>query len=184
MVYQGVVLGAGSSPLVRGTELDGRRGTSITRFIPARAGNGPRCSGVSSSTTVHPRSCGERSAKMGTGTHSCGSSPLVRGTVPAGRHGSSRNRFIPARAGNGPTMTSRAGGHTVHPRSCGERSRRRRQTTRLTGSSPLVRGTVRPMPVVQILPRFIPARAGNGGRVGLQSAQWPVHPRSCGERSR
>ena len=123
------------------------------------------------------------------------------------------HRFIPARAGNGSSglFRNRAAG-SVHPRACGERSRREITFDRLnrpvhpracgerqvpdaifatqgTGSSPRVRGTgCAARAVVRVVRgnRFIPARAGNG-LVTIESRHpstcHPVHPRACGERS-
>ena len=76
--------GRGSSPLARGTPRL-RRGTSgPVRFIPARAGNTGSEKSSPTPPTVHPRSRGEHS--MGdTGRWPVfGSSPLARGTQPAG----------------------------------------------------------------------------------------------------
>ena len=50
----------GSSPRVRGTGASPRGRMGMSRFIPARAGNGPRCAGWSRLESVHPRACGER----------------------------------------------------------------------------------------------------------------------------
>ena len=189
---------------MRGTARHGlSRATAPIRFIPARAGNGlsapsqgsprhgssPRVRGTAGNgrgrltafATVHPRACGERTARY-LFPHFTGSSPRVRGTV-------SRR------------LTSRA--TSVHPRACGERiarvpsrfisacGERRIQLgiVKSDGSSPRVRGTVleaysgcprvRTLPVasgssprvrgtaLRLLPkadrvRFIPARAGNG----------------------
>jgi len=71
-------------------------------------------------------------------------------------------RFIPARAGNGPTSHFCSPGKSVHPRSRGERHAIRLKALKIAGSSPLARGTghrrsARPVPT-----GFIPARAGNG----------------------
>ena len=49
----------GSSPLARGTHLDGRAVAPVHRFIPARAGNTRPGSEPRTVTSVHPRSRGE-----------------------------------------------------------------------------------------------------------------------------
>ena len=91
------------------------------RFIPARAGNGVGCGRVRPVTTVHPRACGERAIAEHTPELVPGSSPRVRGTGHPMRPQRRKNRFIPARAGNG--------GENLH------------RTTLQFGSSPRVRGT-------------------------------------------
>ena len=73
----------------------------VRRFIPARAGNGDRLPSHSYVHPVHPRACGERHGFDETGESYAGSSPRVRGTVPAAEIPAGDDRFIPARAGNG-----------------------------------------------------------------------------------
>ena len=53
---------SGSSPLARGTPLDGLPGWALPRFIPARAGNTPAALHSHRSPPVHPRSRGEHPA--------------------------------------------------------------------------------------------------------------------------
>ena len=93
---------AGSSPRVRGTRPEAYRGAGNRRFIPAGAGNAAPPTALSMSAAVHPRGCGERNVLLIMRNSWCGSSPRVRGTLPlvAGRR--SRERFIPAGAGNAP----------------------------------------------------------------------------------
>ena len=50
----------GSSPRVRGTQCERRRGVSYNRFIPASTGNAIRSSITDQALTVHPREYGER----------------------------------------------------------------------------------------------------------------------------
>ena len=91
-------------------------------------------------------------------------------------------RFIPARAGNGPTVGTRSGIPSVHPRACGERCSSSPADVSGIGSSPRVRGTESETHAVGLPRRFIPARAGNG-RLRLRNLSSPtVHPRACGER--
>ena len=52
--------GHGSSPHVRGTEGDWLDDCGADRFIPARAGNGRSVMSLGSVSSVHPRTCGER----------------------------------------------------------------------------------------------------------------------------
>src|ERR1039457_6628938 len=52
----------------------------------------------------------------------------------------------------------------------------------MIGSSPRVRGTDDPSPGWGRSPRFIPARAGNGGAPMSRVRDNSVHPRACGER--
>ena len=51
------------------------------------------------------------------------------------------------------------------------------------GSSPRVRGTVRPFHTKIRILRFIPACAGNSASPEMIEDTTPVHPRVCGEQS-
>ena len=70
----------GSSPRVRGTDLLGNGCEPYTRFIPACAGNRKKSRARRSTTTVHPRVCGEQIPRKYTQRRDDGSSPRVRGT--------------------------------------------------------------------------------------------------------
>ena len=172
----------GSSPRVRGTECPQFSFRGGNRFIPARAGNGVLSGVESSCIAVHPRACGERSVWPVIANSPTGSSPRVRGTAgPAGIDGDD-GRFIPARAGNGHEWSALAIAVTVHPRACGERSKRLTRRHGDVGSSPRVRGTDdRPIRNLHHS-RFIPARAGNGRSGDDLVSGETVHPRACGER--
>ncbi|KUJ88969.1 MAG: hypothetical protein XD36_0451 [Halomonas sp. 54_146] len=91
----------GSSPLVRGSAQERWLAVARGRFIPARAGIGSIRSSPAATTTVHPRSCGDRACKPTVSCGSCGSSPLVRGSVLMNASDRAIKRFIPARAGIG-----------------------------------------------------------------------------------
>ena len=155
---------------------------SGTRFIPARARNGRASGRLRRARTVHPRTCGERSAIPGIRALNIGSSPHVRGTGLCACEWSSDARFIPARAGNGRTRYSRRRDPPVHPRTCGERRIRHRSIKADAGSSPHVRGTGVDQLFGELLARFIPARAGNGADLTPALGDQAVHPRTCGER--
>jgi len=111
-----------------------------------------------------------------------GSSPRLRGTVPAGPQGQLGRRFIPAPAGNGHRCGNSRLRQAVHPRACGERARNNAEMIMIAGSSPRLRGTVIPPRPEPIGRRFIPAPAGNGCETPTRTPGIPVHPRACGER--
>ena len=69
----------------------------------------------------------------------------------------------------------------VHPRACGEHSKRGPSGGRPAGSSPRLRGTYCAGSRFWQAPRFIPAPAGNIGASGASPALAAVHPRACGE---
>ncbi len=94
---------------------------------------------------------------------------------------SSRKRFIPAHAGNTQNRRNRRRPFPVHPRACGEHSRRTQNSGGPSGSSPRMRGTPSSAAGAGIRRRFIPAHAGNTHETVLQKQLRAVHPRACGE---
>ena len=112
----------GSSPRVRGTGVEG------TSHSPPY--------------TVHPRVCGEQFSKPSPALLKIGSSPRVRGTDQALDAAVGATRFIPACAGNSVPLSRWGQRGSVHPRVCGEQTKRKRRRWRAVGSSPRVRGTV------------------------------------------
>ena len=133
---------------------------------------------------VHPRVCGERVIPRGLPATVPGSSPRVRGTAGTAFRRRPRRRFIPACAGNGPSIRPAVLAGSVHPRVCGEREKALGLKTSVTGSSPRVRGTAGGQVPGARAGRFIPACAGNGTEDSPGSMILAVHPRVCGERSR
>ena len=137
-----VAMTVGSSPRLRGTDVE--PGTELVqcRFIPAPAGNRPAPDRPAGPRTVHPRACGEQ-VPLRCMRRSCvGSSPRLRGTVPGELLARLRVRFIPAPAGNRCRLRTSWAWKAVHPRACGEQARLRRPSSFSCGSSPRLRGTV------------------------------------------
>ena len=174
----------GSSPQVRGTGRETEVDASIDRFIPAGAGNRPRCGSGGHAKAVHPRRCGEQLHGRRPAVNNAGSSPQVRGTVESAPAKPVEVRFIPAGAGNSrPWVCSRVR-PSVHPRRCGEQGHANGVGRAVRGSSPQVRGTG-PLPCRGGGGgRFIPAGAGNREAIGRSAEKVPVHPRRCGEQDR
>ena len=193
---------SGSSPRVRGTHLLRQVEVLQPRFIPACAGNSRSRRTTPTTTTVHPRVCGElfwcgEQVLVGDG-----SSPRVRGTRShAAAHRFAR-RFIPACAGNSVVAPSRSRSMpgssprvrgtrlipwscrsqpSVHPRVCGELAPPSCPFCSLCGSSPRVRGTLFGLVALAGIQRFIPACAGNSATTPICCWPTPVHPRVCGE---
>ena len=155
---------SGSSPRLRGTVATDRVLEPLHRFIPAPAGNRQRLSRWAPPSTVHPRACGEQPSAYSQARPGPGSSPRLRGTEvnePVHVHPC---RFIPAPAGNsacrGPCQRAEA----VHPRACGEQLSQVAGRGTKSGSSPRLRGTASEKRHDFIVPRFIPAPAGNRGK--------------------
>ena len=172
----------GSSPRMRGTVVHHQEYLHYIRFIPAHAGNSKSPFSLASRIPVHPRACGEQSGESTWLNRYSGSSPRMRGTDAAGRRLVCRHRFIPAHAGNSPSLVSGAGAGRVHPRACGEQERQMRRMWQYVGSSPRMRGTVSRHTRHGQLRRFIPAHAGNRIPPPICIVAAPVHPRACGEQ--
>ncbi len=173
----------GSSPRVRGTLYRSCGQYNPKRFIPACAGNAPPPRLRKPNSPVHPRVSGQRAYFKNDSVGLLGSSPRVRATheTRCGPH--PLRRFIPACAGNAAGRRCAWPASPVHPRVYGERARTLSLSCRVTGSSPRVRRTRHRHRPLQLLPRFIPACAGNAAPREVPAASVPVHPRVCGERS-
>ena len=112
----------GSSPRGRGTQELAIRSSSVSRFIPAWAGNTGWFAPPPPTIPVHPRVGGEH-RDLGQELYDCcGSSPRGRGTPGFTDLGLADLRFIPAWAGNTLLRRGRRLCGPVHPRVGGEHS--------------------------------------------------------------
>jgi len=151
------------------------------RFIPAHAGTTPGPTPTRTSTTVHPRACGDHGASLCPAAGRNGSSPRMRGP----RRGSQRDRvsarFIPAHAGTTNEAVDGARGVAVHPRACGDHCTSASVRSGDDGSSPRMRGPLGGQQPRRPRARFIPAHAGTTAAVRTQPTTCAVHPRACGD---
>ena len=132
---------AGSSPRMRGTRFSPQPLFSISRFIPAHAGNTSLSLPPEIPSTVHPRACGEHRLRAFGTCSVTGSSPRMRGTHLRGNFRRQAARFIPAHAGNTVANGPARSGSSVHPRACGEHIGNLETMREMGGSSPRMRGT-------------------------------------------
>ena len=134
----------GSSPRVRGKlrSTSPRRG--VNGLIPARAGKTEGTPTTCTRATAHPRACGENRIFRRRGVHWGGSSPRVRGKRPGLPRGADEPGLIPARAGKTRLREALAPVAGAHPRACGENLNTRDGDRTSSGSSPRVRGKLRP----------------------------------------
>ena len=162
-MFQSIVCSCrcGSSPLARGTRGRWRCLPTCQRLIPARAGNTYAHDAHGIPKPAHPRSRGEHDLHRYWWCPGSGSSPLARGTRRSGCAFLGAARLIPARAGNTRSSASTSGCSPAHPRSRGEHQRAPGIQQFKIGSSPLARGTLRGLQAYPVIPRLIPARAGN-----------------------
>ena len=172
----------GSSPPMRGTGIRFWSVASCWRFIPAYAGNSAAGSGSAGLPSVHPRLCGEQSARSLLCRPLIGSSPPMRGTGPMPATTRGWRRFIPAYAGNSRAGWSWRQTSPVHPRLCGEQTPGSAKATCAGGSSPPMRGTGGHVRALYARSRFIPVYAGNRSSDQPAWHTQAVHPRLCGEQ--
>ena len=110
----------GLSPLARGTPPLRSSTRSISRFIPAGAGNSRSILLALFRLAVYPRWRGELCIKTSVKNFAVGLSPLARGTLFMRGSKSPRRRFIPAGAGNSNRLFVFPIFMTVYPRWRGE----------------------------------------------------------------
>ncbi len=94
-------------------------------------------------------------------SRSAGLSPLARGTLELVLDDTDGERFIPAGAGNTPSLDNQSQVIPVYPRWRGEHTENKIPASIITGLSPLARGTRDQSAPPTQLTRFIPAGAGN-----------------------
>ena len=133
----------GSSPRMRGTQIEDRGPVIVGGIIPAYAGN----------TVVrvrrlpwlgdHPRVCGEHFASAKQLTTRRGSSPRMRGTLGDLGTQFTAAGIIPAYAGNTACREATSSSPRDHPRVCGEHLPITLPKHVRQGSSPRMRGTPR-----------------------------------------
>ena len=115
-----VLVGAGSSPRMRGTQYEPCRPCRQPGIIPAYAGNTRSCPNRTARRWDHPRVCGEHPGTTSIQRRQTGSSPRMRGTLVRGLLGGRQTGIIPAYAGNTGSMHAATSKSWDHPRVCGE----------------------------------------------------------------
>ena len=131
----------GLSPLARGTLWYLCLLPVSVRFIPAGAGNTSNYQPARKFTSVYPRWRGEHISKDYWREVDNGLSPLARGTLLDIPEHCADLRFIPAGAGNTNQAEYSINPSTVYPRWRGEHSSTPARRVRVSGLSPLARGT-------------------------------------------
>ena len=141
----GTYVDEGSSPLMQGKPGRVHGVTESLGLIPAHAGKTKAASHSVRAAGAHPRSCGENLIGVTADLSAQGSSPLMRGKRVARRFAGHLTGLIPAHAGKPSSGSRRASGGRAHPRSCGENLYVDVVPSIKGGSSPLMRGKLRPL---------------------------------------
>ena len=172
----------GSSPRVRGKDLNRRERRALVGIIPAGAGKRKPCRRKPGRGRDHPRGCGEKLTAARPPSPSLGSSPRVRGKgVFVGGH-VGEGGIIPAGAGKRPPSGPGSRKTKDHPRGCGEKAGSRPTRNPRSGSSPRVRGEGRSGARRRPDDGIIPAGAGRSRESDVLGVIHGDHPRGCGEK--
>ena len=174
---------AGSSPRVRGKQIDAKAAELGFGLIPACAGKTGDFDFIQGGGRAHPRVCGENSLEFPRNTELTGSSPRVRGKRRGSLAFAFRVGLIPACAGKTTSGSGRWAISRAHPRVCGENAARGRRRVETQGSSPRVRGKQERNREGVMFYRLIPACAGKTTRRQTLATLPRAHPRVCGENT-
>ena len=170
----------GSSPRVRGSRFGALDTKGYIGIIPA--GAGLTVIGFLHGITArdHPRGCGAHHHPLVAELRQQGSSPRVRGSLPADAKAVGDAGIIPAGAGLTATGTTRRMPAWDHPRGCGAHTTRRTGRSTWSGSSPRVRGSLLMVDGHTQNGGIIPAGAGLTTVFIVKTPFYRDHPRGCG----
>ena len=171
----------GSSPRMRGARFCLRKMVWCTRIIPADAGSTDRRRPGTSADRDHPRGCGEHPSSHHARPFAAGSSPRMRGALPARADGSAEMGIIPADAGSTIRPSPVSKPTWDHPRGCGEHASLTSWSPSPHGSSPRMRGAQTGLSSDEQALGIIPADAGSTTARKGPAPHAGDHPRGCGE---
>ena len=174
---------SGSSPRVRGKPRAGQLHRNQRRLIPACAGKTKAQYARRLPAPAHPRVCGENRGVMTAPNPGGGSSPRVRGKRLVTRGSRRRCGLIPACAGKTVEILMSLYPMRAHPRVCGENLGVNTDGEHYEGSSPRVRGKLRPRGIACSPMGLIPACAGKTPDRTRETQDPEAHPRVCGENA-
>ena len=172
--------GWGLSPRLRGN-LNASVNVNVKRrSIPAPAGEPQKGNVRCKAKWVYPRACGGTAARPRLTELRDGLSPRLRGNRTPVVDMASRNRSIPAPAGEPTVRSARPNTSAVYPRACGGTWRARRRCGPAGGLSPRLRGNLLDVVVHLGQPWSIPAPAGEPPAARTACSSGWVYPRACG----
>ena len=174
----------GSSPRVRGKQAEKLTHLQKRRLIPACAGKTSSEPSSQLCVWAHPRVCGENTDTKVRAIVGDGSSPRVRGKLPAYDQAQITSGLIPACAGKTSRHREVFPHRRAHPRVCGENLPLHRPASRQQGSSPRVRGKRDVRLAKARIIGLIPACAGKTLSLDVYNYTRGAHPRVCGENEK
>ena len=165
---------------MRGKPRQATRSQRSARIIPAHAGQTGSYANCFIDSSDHPRACGAN-APTGTAAEApTGSSPRMRGKLCCVVDIVVLSRIIPAHAGQTYWLNCSRFPCPDHPRACGANRVLGQHVDTIPGSSPRMRGKLRPDCRIHGTPRIIPAHAGQTFITVVPFASFTDHPRACG----
>ena len=178
------ILGAGSSPRMRGSPVTAGEVVVCIGIIPAHAGLTTTTMTATRSSRDHPRACGAHELACTLTYCLPGSSPRMRGS-PSPTYSSPGKRWIiPAHAGLTGGYSSCSHAYGDHPRACGAHANTATSFSPGLGSSPRMRGSRRAKRRQRSGAGIIPAHAGLTAARNRRGPQDWDHPRACGAHPR
>ena len=170
----------GRSPRMRGRRAPEEGKRFEDGSIPAHAGETCSCWTLLRRRGVDPRACGGDTANGYRVLSSGGRSPRMRGRRSVRRRGCPLLRSIPAHAGETLPGDTVRQGFRVDPRACGGDVTGGSDDEDAPGRSPRMRGRHRQTIYRVMLPRSIPAHAGETRPATRSTTGIAVDPRACG----
>ena len=167
---------------MRGTAPQRHDRKSSIRITPACAGNSQPPPLSEAAYGDHPRVCGEQLTSLSYRLECIGSPPRVRGTGHQRERQAPGHRITPACAGNSLWYLEEQKRLQDHPRVCGEQASVKKETSRVLGSPPRVRGTGGGNLDDRRRGGITPACAGNSSAMDIKCTGLEDHPRVCGEQ--
>ena len=172
----------GSPPRVRGKVRFPCFADRLPRITPACAGKSQPPLLHQKMDGDHPRVCGEKRERRGSGENIRGSPPRVRGKGIAPEIWSAMPRITPACAGKSIGVVFYHGCLWDHPRVCGEKDTKICIFRIRIGSPPRVRGKGNQKGDGTEMTRITPACAGKRSAAQSTGCGTRDHPRVCGEK--
>ena len=130
----------------------------------------------------HPRTCGEKGARVLQGFGVTGSPPHMRGKGNGAHAHNGKLRITPAHAGKRNCNKGVKQNGKDHPRTCGEKFRLLQAVVPGNGSPPHMRGKALHDTGHSFDIGITPAHAGKSGYYSGHYIQIRDHPRTCGEK--
>ena len=153
------------------------------RITPAYAGKSAEHFPPEIMRHNHPRLCGEKRHQITFWCNYRGSPPPMRGKAALSGYDCTAGGITPAYAGKSADADSHKALGEDHPRLCGEKAKKARQTPEDRGSPPPMRGKGSRITKASVRIGITPAYAGKSAAYEQRCRTLEDHPRLCGEKT-